>query len=303
MNRYPLQLTLGPLLYYWPKAQIEQFYREALTWPLNRIYLGETVCSRRHELRLEDWLALAEELSAAGREVVLSTLTLIESESDLKKMQRVVEQGRFLVEANDFGAVRQLSRAQIPFVAGAPLNLYNPDSLALVAAWGAVRWLPPLEMGQSQLAAMQLPEGIETELWGYGRLPLAYSSRCFTARHYQLQKDSCAFRCLDHPEGMTLRSREGEPVLTLNGTQTQSYALHSLLHRLEEVKGLGTITALRLSPQPQSMGAITDLFRAALDGNLTPAEAVTQLDTLQPLPHCDGYWQGIAGLTPAKGGT
>jgi collagenase-like PrtC family protease len=47
---------------------------------------------------------------------------------------------------------------------------------------------------------------METELFGYGRLPLAFSARCFTARHYNLQKDDCQFRCLDHPDGLVWRS-------------------------------------------------------------------------------------------------
>jgi collagenase-like PrtC family protease len=37
------------------------------------VYLGETICSKRNQVRFEDWLAIAERLEAAGKEVVLST--------------------------------------------------------------------------------------------------------------------------------------------------------------------------------------------------------------------------------------
>jgi hypothetical protein len=45
------------------------------------------------------------------------------------------------------------------------------------------------------------PAGVETEVFAFGKLPLAFSARCFTARHYGLNKDDCQFKCLDHPEG------------------------------------------------------------------------------------------------------
>jgi hypothetical protein len=65
-----MNLSLGPLLYYWSRDDTLAFYGEAANWPLARVYLGESVCSRRHLLRLQDWLALAEKLTAAGKEVV-----------------------------------------------------------------------------------------------------------------------------------------------------------------------------------------------------------------------------------------
>ncbi|MBU2642704.1 MAG: U32 family peptidase, partial [Gammaproteobacteria bacterium] len=124
-----MNLSLGPLLYYWSRDDVLAFYGEAENWPLARVYLGESVCSRRHLLRLADWLALAEQLAGAGKEVVLSSQTLIESESDLKTLRRMVGDGRFRVEANEWGAVRLLSEAGVPFVAGPTLNVYNHETL------------------------------------------------------------------------------------------------------------------------------------------------------------------------------
>ncbi len=97
--------------------------------PVDIVYLGETVCSRRHELRLDDYLEIADRLADAGKEVVLSTLTLIESESDLKALRRMVENGRCTVEANEMGAVRLLAERQRAFVAGPTLNVFNAETL------------------------------------------------------------------------------------------------------------------------------------------------------------------------------
>lgn len=312
-----MNLSLGPLLYYWPRDDVLAFYAEAAQWPLARVYLGESVCSRRHLLRLPDWLDLAEKLAAAGKEVVLSSQALIESESDLKTLRRVVADGRFRVEANEWGAVRLLSAAGVPFVAGSTLNVYNPETLGVLAGLGATRWLPPVEMSRATLAALlerapsplpkplpqagegdaesprdATPHGIETEVFAYGRLPLAYSARCFTARHYNLPKDDCQFRCLDHPDGLALATREGEPFLTLNGIQTQSAGVYSLVGELPALRELG-VASLRLSPQSRHMGRVVEAFDAALAGS---ADAAGALARLMPGPAVDGYWHGRAGL-------
>ncbi|MGF1546180.1 MAG: U32 family peptidase [Thiotrichales bacterium] len=287
-----MKLALGPLQYYWPRAETLAFYDAALAWPFDVVYLGETVCSRRHELRLSDWLALADRFANAGIEVVLSTQVLLESESDLKALRRVIGHGRYGVEANDFGAVRLLAASGLPFVAGATLNLYNPDTLALLAEAGAMRWVPPVEMPREMLAAMPIPAGMQTEVFAFGRLPLAYSARCFTARRYNLQKDDCQFRCLDHPDGLALATREGEDFLVLNGIQTQSGKVHSLAHRLSELVAL-KVDLLRLSPQATAMDAVVAHFRAALDGG---GDTSPGLAGLMSAPVCDGYWTGDAGL-------
>ncbi|WP_296891772.1 U32 family peptidase [Thiobacillus sp.] len=289
-----MNLSLGPLLYYWSRDDVLAFYDEAKRWPVARVYLGESVCSRRHLLRLSDWLALAEQLAAAGKEVVLSTQTLIESESDLKTLRRTVSDGRFAVEANEWGAVRLLSETGVPFVAGSTLNVYNPETLAVLAGLGATRWLPPVEMSRATLASLlgQAPAGIETEVFAYGRLPLAYSARCFTARHYNLPKDDCQFRCLDHPDGLALATREGEPFLTLNGIQTQSAGVYTLIGELPALRDLG-VASLRLSPQSRHMERVVDAFQSALAGEVGATE---RLARVMPGPAVDGYWHGRAGL-------
>jgi collagenase-like PrtC family protease len=289
-----MDLSLGPLHYYWSRDDMLAFYGEAANWPVARVYLGETVCSRRHLLRLPDWLAVAEQLAAAGKDVVLSSQTLIESESDLKTLRRIVGDGRFQVEANEWGAVRLLSEAGVPFVAGHALNVYNPETLDVLAGLGAQRWLPPVEMSRATLTSLleRAPIEMETEVFAYGRLPLAYSARCFTARHYNLPKDDCQFRCLNHPDGLPLSTREGSPFLTLNGIQTQSAGVYNLIGELPALRELN-IASLRLSPQSRHMGRVVETFRAALAGD---REAASALARIMPGPPVDGYWHGRAGL-------
>ncbi|PIQ83699.1 MAG: U32 family peptidase, partial [Candidatus Omnitrophica bacterium CG11_big_fil_rev_8_21_14_0_20_63_9] len=44
-----------------------------------------------------------------------------------------------------------------------------------------------------------------------------------------MQKDDCQFKCLDYEDGLALKTREGQPFLTLNGIQTQSALVHNLI--------------------------------------------------------------------------
>lgn len=291
-----MQLTLGPVLYHWAKDKLDAFYAAVAASPVDAVYLGEVVCSRRHEYRLGDWLATAEQLADAGKDVVLSAQALMESESDLKALRRYAGNGRFMLEANDMGAVHVVA-GHAPFVAGAHLNIYNAPTLAFVASLGAVRWVPPIDLPGASLAAIlaEKPAGVATEVLAYGRLPLAFSARCFTARHYDLPKDDCRFRCLDHPDGLTLATREGEEFLVLNGIQTQSHRLLNLIEALPEMRRHG-VDAVRLSPQSERMDEVIAVFRAAIDGAQQPAAAATALAALMPAPACNGYWHGRPGL-------
>jgi len=290
-----MKISLGPIQYYWPRATVFAFYESLAASPVDIVHLGEAVCSRRHELRLPDWLALAELLRQAGKEVVLSTQVLIESHSDLGAMRRVASNGRFLVEANDMGAVHCMSGQ--PFVAGPHLNLYSAQSLGIVARIGATRWVMPLEMSRTGLAALlaERPANLETEVFAYGRLPLAFSARCFTARQRNLPKDDCRFSCIEHPDGLLMQTREKQPFLVLNGIQTQSALVYNLVGEIGTMRAMG-VDVLRLSPQSANTPAIVALVRAAVDGAITPGEAAARMAPLMPAEACDGFWHGRPGI-------
>lgn len=290
-----MKLALGPNLYYWPRGKLLRFYAEMAASAADIVYLGEVVCSRRHELRLPDWIALAKDLAGAGKEAVLSTQALIESESDLRILRKLAQNGEFRVEANEMGAVRLMMG--VPFVAGPHLNVYNPQTLAFFGDMGARRWVMPMEMSREMLAGIlaERPAGMETEVFVYGRMPLAFSARCFTARHYNRQKDDCQFSCIEHPDGLLLKTAEGQPFLVLNGIQTQSAKVQNLLPHLAELKAAG-VDVLRVSPQPEHTAEILALFRDTVAGRMSGAEAFEQSRPLMPDAPCDGYWFGRAGF-------
>ena len=291
-----LKLALGPVLTYWPRATMFEFYQQVAEGPADIVYIGETVCSRRHELKLSDWLDVAELLAGAGKQVVLSTQALIEANTELATLRKITSNGRYLVEANDFGAVHSMPPGT-PFVAGPHLNLYNGPALAMLAELGATRWVPPLEMARDQLADVLRdgPAGIETEVFAHGRMPLAFSARCFTARNRNLPKDDCQFSCMEHPDGLLLRTREQKPFLVLNGTQTQSSSVYCLIGELAQLAQAG-VDVLRISPQANGTAQVLDIYDHARRGLLGADEARLQLAPLLPGEACNGYWHGVPGM-------
>ena len=291
-----MKLALGPILYLWQRDAVQDFYAQAAHWPVDIIYLGETVCSKRRALRSQDWLDLAERLTAAGKEVVLSTLSLVEAASELGAMRRVAENGRYMVEANDMAAVNMLA-GKAPFVAGPHINTYNAETLRLLSDVGARRWVMPVELGKATLASLQAdrPAGMQTEVFAFGKMPLAFSARCFTARAHDLPKDACEFRCGDYPDGMMLSTREDREFLTLNGIQTQSAGTSNLIAEIPALSALN-VDVLRLSPQSKHMDKIVSAFHQALTGALSPQDAQHALDTWLPVRPCNGYWYGQPGM-------
>jgi collagenase-like PrtC family protease len=293
-----MKLALGPILSFWSAEQIQGFYRQVRDWPVDIVYLGETVCAKRRALDPEDWLALADELSAAGKEVVLSTLALIEADSELGTLKRICANGRYPVEANDMGAVRLMS-GQTGFIAGPHINCYNPGTLALLAELGARRWVLPVELGAATLERLQAarPVELETEVFGYGRLPLAFSARCFTARAHNVPKDQCELRCVDYPEGLALDTQEGKGLFTINGIQLQSQSPSNLIEALPALQGLA-VDVVRISPEgllAGDTGRVVAAFRQVLDQAISPQVALQSL----PAPAagwCNGYWHGSAGM-------
>ncbi len=282
----PMRLSLGPLQYFWPRQQTLDFYQQALDWPLDVVYLGETVCSKRRELRLADWLQLGAQFAERGVEVVLSSLALLEAEAELAQCRRLVANGRWRIEANDMSAVQFCRELGVEFVGGPTLNVYNLGTLKMLVDDGLRRLVPATELGRNWLAELQATaqfEGYrlpELEAIAWGRLPLAYSARCFTARALNLAKDDCGFRCIEYPEGLKLASQEGQEFLLINGVQVQSFEICDLAPAITELRAAG-VSLLRAYPQRQNMPQRIARLRAAMDGALTTALAGTG----------SGYWQ------------
>ena len=284
-----MKLSLGPVLYYWNKEKVESFYRDIADSTVNRVYLGETICSKRNELRFEDWMGIARELRQAGKDIRLSTLGLIEAPQELEMLKPYLDNGEFEVEANDVAVIQMAKERNLPFVAGPAINVYNLSALKRLLKSGMTGWVMPVELSRDWLAALLdeaksegIREQFDVEVFGYGHLPLAYSARCFTARSLDRPKDQCKKCCIDFPDGRLVKNLEDKRMFVLNGIQTQSGDCYNLLPNMESMEGI--VDLFRISPQHEGT---SDIIEMAAD-----------LDSAKKSwgsNQCNGYWWAISG--------
>ncbi|MCL1125867.1 U32 family peptidase [Shewanella surugensis] len=292
-----MKFSLGPSLFFWPKADVEAYYHQARHSSADVIYLGETVCSKRRELGIKDWLNVAKELAQSNKQVVISTMTLLEAPAEINSMKKLCDNGDFLIEANDLSAVNIMHALKLPFVAGPSINCYNLSSLKVLMKQGMIRWVMPVELSGDWLKKLLqeaeqagIRNQFECEVFAWGYLPLAYSARCFTARAENRSKDDCRYVCINYPQGIKMNSREGERVFMLNGIQTLSGYQYNLINDVHDMQVAG-VDLVRISADS------TDAFQQM---------ARFQQQLIKPVHYpldrsneCNGYWHQIPGMSIA----
>lgn len=291
-----MDLTVGPNQFFWSADRWSGFYDELAQAPVQRVVLGELVCSKRlpfFQDRIPDAIAA---LHDAGKEVALTSLALITLKRERKLTADLADMG-IPVEINDLTALAHLPRG-VPFWVGPLVNVYNEGTIAWLVARGATRICLPPELpleSVAHLAKAGAEQGVAIEVWGHGRLPLAISGRCYHARMHGRTKDNCQFACEDDPDGLDVKTLDGRPFLAMNGVQTLSDSHASAAYQVDVLAAAG-VSALRLSPQSSGFGAICDLYRRRLQGELTGdqvAQGIAGIDAGMRLS--DGFLTGKRG--------
>ncbi len=294
MEEAAARLTLGPILFNWaPEEKRDFYFRIAEEAPVDIVHVGEVVCSKRSPL-FDPYVAeVVERLERAGKQVVHSTLALIMSGREMDAVRALAAEAELFVEANDISAAALLEGR--PHVIGPFVNVYNEGTLEELVARGARRVCLPVELPASSLEVLAASTTAELEVQVFGRLPLAISARCYHARARKRHKDDCLFVCADDADGMDIETLDGEPFLSINGTQVLSHTCRNLLAELARLQEMG-IRHFRLSPQHLDMVAVAQTFRAVSDGQEAPEAAHPRLEELVgAMPFSDGFFHGLEG--------
>jgi collagenase-like PrtC family protease len=213
------ELTIGPILYNWRPERWRDFYfRVADEAPVSIVYLGEVICSKRSPLFTPHFGPVVNRLENNGKTVVFSTLAEVVTKHDRQLVESVCAPSDALIEANDVSAMAHLRGRR--YHAGPHINVYNEQTLAILASEGAQSVCLPPELpatALSQLCAHAATLGVKIEVQVFGRISLALSARCYHARAHGRTKDSCQFVCENDPDGLKLRTLDDRPILAING--------------------------------------------------------------------------------------
>ncbi|KLN62613.1 protease [Kiloniella spongiae] len=289
------KLTLGPVLYNWPAEQRRDFYFQiAEEAPVDVVYIGEVTCSKRAPFLTPFIPEICERLERAGKEVVISTLSLVMSKRERKELHEIVQDSPWTLEANDLSAIGLLEGRE--HIVGPFVNVYNEDTLDYFYRNGAQRIVLPCELSGKAIERLLLSNNSkEIEIQAFGRVPLALSARCYHARSHGLSKDGCLYVCEQDPDGMNVETLDGEPFLAVNGTQTMSYTVNNLLDEVNYLNKLG-VTHFRLWPQQVDMVRVAETYRARLDGKVTNEEGQDVLSNLVDFaPFANGFYHDVEG--------
>lgn len=291
-----MDLTVGPNQYFWKADAWAGLYDDLAQAPVDRVVLGELVCSKRlpfFQDRIPEAIAT---LVGAGKEVALTSLALVTLKRERKLTADLIGM-EVEIEVNDLTALAHIPEGT-PFSVGPLVNVYNEATLGWLAKRGATRVCLPPELSLESveiLAGAARDLGVAVEVWGHGRIPLAISGRCYHARLHGRTKDNCQFACEDDPDGLDVRTMEDRPFLTMNGVQTLSGSYAAMIRQVERLRGAG-VSALRLSPQSADFAGLCRIYRDVLEGEIDADEAEAAIRAIDPAQRLsDGFLDGDRG--------
>lgn len=291
-----MRLTVGPHLFNWPVDRWMDFYaRLADEAPVDKVVVGEVVCSKRAPFYEDRIAAVAERLQRGGKQVVLASLGLLTTTRERRAAAETLGEGFLPVEINDLTA---LAWRKAGFEVGPLVNVYNEGSLEHLARKGATSICLPPELPMSSveiLAGAGRAAGVEVEVWSWGRTPLAMSGRCYHARAHGLTKDSCQFVCANDDDGLEVGTLEGQPFLAVNGVQTMSFNFTNLAGDVEALARAG-VASLRLSPHSGDFVSVCRVFRDRIDGIIDAQESMARCASIHPqVIFSHGFLMGTHG--------
>jgi collagenase-like PrtC family protease len=288
-----MEISLGPVLFDWKRKDLLKFYEQVSDMEVDTVYLGEVVCSRRNGLTIDDLNEVADRLTKGGKRVYLSTLAIVSNEEELDYIRELAKLG-FALEANDISAIAIAGELKARVSAGPHITSYNTGDIEFLKRKGIERITFPVELPAESIEYNIENSPVTSEIFAHGKVPLAFSWRCYTSRAFGLTASNCEFDCRKFPDGMEISSLDGDPLFTINGKSILSADTYTLIEMVDELKAM-KVNALRISPQSKGTAGVVKIFRDRIDNRIDNATALEGLKTLNDTGLCNGWFKGIAG--------
>ncbi|MCB1363080.1 MAG: U32 family peptidase [Rhodobacteraceae bacterium] len=291
------KLTLGPIVYHWEAEEKRDFYaRIADEAPVDTVYVGEVICSKRTPFFDAHMPEVIERLERGGKQVVLASLSEVVIRRERNMMADFCAIDSHEIELNNTAGLFDIDGRAHRI--GPLMNVYNERTLGWLAGKGASHVTLPVEVpravvGEMARAADALGVGCEVQV--FGRASLAVSARCYHARAHKRTKDNCQFVCEKDPDGMPLSTVNGQSFLTVNGIQTLSHSYVDLSGEIDEMVNMG-IGHFRIMPQQADMVAVAGIYADRIAGRRDGEETAARLAALKlAAPLSNGFWHGREG--------
>ncbi|MEE9542217.1 MAG: U32 family peptidase [Thermodesulfobacteriota bacterium] len=288
-----MELSLGPVLFDWKREDLLKFYDRVKDMEVSTVFLGEVVCSRRMGLTIEDLKNIAGTLAKNGKKVFLSTLAIVSNDHELDNIRELCKLG-YSIEANDVSAIAIAGELGAETSAGPHITCYNTGDIEFLKKKGIERITFPVELPAPSIQYNIENSNIRSELFAHGKLPLAFSWRCYTSRAFGLTADNCEFDCRKFPDGMEINSLDNEPLFTINGKSILSNSTCTLIEQIDELKAMGA-SALRVSPQSKDTDKVVKIFKERIDSKIDNETAVSGLKDITGGGLTNGWFKGAAG--------
>lgn len=293
-----MEISLGSAPFSWGKEKIRNFYKEIESTKVDNVFVGDTICHKRHFFSVEELKEIIDGLKSSGKKVFVSTLALVTNNKELKSIEKLVCLGDG-TEANMMGVFNYFRDENSvvegkELIAGAFLNIYNWKSAEYLSKFNVERIIMPFEIGYQSIADITKNISSKVEVYAWGNLPTALSWRCYTARSLDLSRDNCNMVCLDYPEGMVLETVDKQDLFVINGPQILSAKTHCLIEHMDKLKEIG-VDSIRIEPSLKNTTEIIDIYNQVIKGDLDGKDAVEVLSKFADHGLCNGWFLGKPG--------
>ena len=247
-----MKISIGALAGNWTRTATMAFYDAVALSPVDIVYIGTAIHSPLAGLRKRDCLAVARELAAGGKEVVLSVRAAA-GEGDADSFNAWIADCTLPVEVSDARTLQMLS-GKVPLVIGAGVPCASAETLAELVGLGAKRWVTPAVCKGEVVKVLAYAAGAHCEIEQAVLSPRHFS-------RWQRRVEDCPY--------------EGSPMHGMPGCDRETSLKRDEPDWAADLKMLWTagVEILRVTPRHVRDVEVSQILCELVRGEVGPREA------------------------------